>query len=304
MSLASSSFRLRPHRINTFYPSLSHVRGKKKTSKAPLSISVKLRKDFPGYGRTGTIVPVPFGSMRNYFYPEGIADYIPAPVIRRLKRDNTLVERDRLFGMAKVESNMPELESSPAEPEAVRKIKERIPKLDLNVLPPDRAFKLLDETLPPTIEFHRRPIEPLETRRRRDSQDSDVREAQTIAPSSEVSPRQVADNIYGSVTISDITNSIRALLDAKQLSGLLINLPDEDISFVELGETNERADKIKKLGDYTYEIKIKGQDEVLRRSVRVLAEDPDEPVNVEAPPGGHSVSMDGGASDSKRMSSP
>ena len=274
----------------------------------------------------GAIVPVPYGSMRNFYYPEAVADYIPAPEVRQMRRTNAVIERDRLFGMKTPEAEAEEIavkeDPRRPRPRAIERSEKRAPKLDLNVLPvratllswiarthpnseqPDRAFKMLNDAVPSTIEFYRRPIAPLVTRRQKNAQKAEVSEAETIAPAPGTSPRQVADNIYGSVTTADITTSIRALLAVKELSGALLQLPDEDVSFVDLGETKERADKLKKLGDFEFEVKIRGHDRVLRRHVRVLPEDPQEPVNRGPAPGGPAVSMNGMPSDAERMDNP
>lgn len=59
-------------------------------------------------------------------------------------------------------------------------------------------------------------------------------------------------------------------------------LPDEDIRFVHLGGTGGRddegmtADRVKKLGVFEYEIRVKGVEgavEPLKRNVRVLSDD-------------------------------
>ena len=95
-----------------------HIRGKKKTANRRTSIPVRLLRDLPEYGRKGSIfdsvvwqqmlihhaslgsvVPIPMGPMRNYYFPARIADYIQPDEMRRLKKADTKFERDVTFGM-------------------------------------------------------------------------------------------------------------------------------------------------------------------------------------------------------------
>lgn len=49
---------------------------------------------------------------------------------------------------------------------------------------------------------------------------------------------------------------------------------DEDIRFVS-GNDESEMDRVKHLGDYNIEVKIRGAEQVVRRVVRVLAEEED-----------------------------
>lgn len=94
--------------------------------------------------------------------------------------------------------------------------------------------------------------------------------------------------------MSDIAASVRALLHQRGLAGLVV-LPDEDIKFVELSPRDEgvaagstleadggdvapsvatQTDRVKSLGEFAYEISVRGvEDRPIRRTVRVVADD-------------------------------
>lgn len=52
-----------------------------------------------------SIVPVPIGQMRNYYYPRRIAEYVTMTEARDIKRNNVTVERDVLFGRVVAETS-------------------------------------------------------------------------------------------------------------------------------------------------------------------------------------------------------
>lgn len=123
----------------------AQIRGKKKNARPSANISVKLLQDLPAYGRKGmsrhisltghlltsswigVIVPVPIGQMRNYYYPNHIAEYVTMAQAKDLKRNNVTVERDVLFGR-KIDED-----SSAATKAAARKAMEPT-KMDLQMM--------------------------------------------------------------------------------------------------------------------------------------------------------------------------
>lgn len=46
--------------------------------------------------------------MRNYYFPKHLADYIPLPELKQLKRSNAVIERDYQFGMQKEQEALDE----------------------------------------------------------------------------------------------------------------------------------------------------------------------------------------------------
>ena len=151
--------------------------------------------------------------------------------------------------------------------------------------------------MPLTLDFYRTPIFPLESRQSAEentTSNKPVSEAEAAAPPNDVSPRQVPDNIYGSVSVEDISTAVKALLHQRGMTGLVV-LPDEQVQFVNIAGTKQRANKVKRLGEYTYEIRIKGHDERIRRNVRVMSNDGAEPKEDEAPPSGPGSAVSVGA---------
>ena len=253
--------------------------------------------------------------MRNHFHPKQLATYLPFPELVALRRSATPLERDTTFQIpgptiereAIRECNQP----------AAKALRQPEPKpVELNLLPPAQAHTLLDQVIPPTLEFFRTPIgSPEERQRKSENPDAEalgkVKEAHTESPAAGETPRQTAANIYGSVSVSDITQSVKALLLSRGLSGRIV-FPEEEVRFVHLGEelgtesegVGITADKIKKLGEFEYEIKVKGWDgESIRRVCRVLSDDEREPAQ-KGPPTtgpGSAVSIGGPSTEEKAM---
>lgn len=246
--------------------------------------------------------------MRNVYYPQSKADYVAAEDLKRLKRDGVAIERDFAFGRS-----MQPGETSGATDETAT------PRVDLKMLSvsfslfnqvgvhmltpsqPRDAFRLLDEVVPPTLDFYRTPIAAVETRREPEAKRTSQEEALQAAPPPKMTPRQSPDNIYGSVSADDVDLAIKALLQNQGMGGL-VTLPEEDIRFVHIAGTETEAPRIKKLGEYEYEIRIRGHEDVIRRAVRVLPDDIEE-ANREIPEHGPSVAI-GGPDDVERVQQP
>lgn len=77
-------------------PVTIQTRGKKTMPKSD-TITVRLLEDTPTFGRAGAVVPVPRGQMRNRWFPQKIASYVLAPELKKLKQNNTPIERDFAF---------------------------------------------------------------------------------------------------------------------------------------------------------------------------------------------------------------
>jgi len=77
-------------------------------------------------------------------------------------------------------------------------------------------------------------------------------------------------SIFGSVSTSDVATSIKALLASTELAGRII-LNDDDIHFTDSEVAS--AGKIKQVGEYEIEIRVKGREESIKRKVRVLPVD-------------------------------
>jgi hypothetical protein len=76
-------------------------------------------------------------------------------------------------------------------------------------------------------------------------------------------------SIYGSVTTADVADNVRAILAEDDLGARVVLTP-EDITFVEEGE---EKDRVKHLGVFEIDIRIKGAIESIRRTIRVNAQE-------------------------------
>lgn len=149
----------------------------------------------------------------------------------------------------------------------------------------ERATEILDQKLPAQILFYRVPINepsPTTTTDAAPSPDS-VREqrrqhaspaaAALAAASSPTSPpvnvgdSQHVNPIFGSVSTSDIADSIKALL-AQDEEGARIVLSAEDVTIL-TGEGVEGGDRVKSLGEFPVEVKVRGGRDTVRRIVSV-----------------------------------
>lgn len=85
----------------------------------------------------GSIVPVPIGQMRNYYFPQRMADYVPLKEAQKLKKAGFIAQRDVSFGRRKEDdagAEMKDVKTSllklPARP-----TRQRQPvRIDLNLL--------------------------------------------------------------------------------------------------------------------------------------------------------------------------
>jgi len=217
--------------------------------------------------------------MRNHYYPRHIAAYVTMVEAKDIKRNSIMVERDVLFGrdVDKPTSERVKL--------AARKAKE-VTKVDIqmmavsaerqctatsrlaNALQPEDAFKALSDAIPPRLDFYRAVISAPEAST---SPESERDEAKAAQASGNTVEGKLATNIYGSVSAADVAGAVRAVLQQKDLAGRIV-LEDSDIKFIRAGTGEDAADRVKQIGEYVVEVKVKGHEEAIRRKVRVLAE--------------------------------
>lgn len=139
------------------------------------------------------------------------------------------------------------------------------------MLQPERASELLDEKLPSQIIFYRVPIvDPkstsfaLETERTGDASPAAAALAAASAP---VAPSLMfeVEKIFGSVSTADMAESIKALLAMDEESARIV-VGGEDITMI--GTAGEDAgvegDRLKAVGDFLIEIRVKGGEPVQR----------------------------------------
>lgn len=93
--------------------------------------------------------------------------------------------------------------------------------------------------------------------------------AVSVAAQEAARPKASKTSIYGSVTTADIAENIRAVL-AEDDVGARVVLTSDDITFVEEGE---EKDRVKHLGVFEIDIRIKGATDNIRRTIKVNAQD-------------------------------
>ncbi|KZF21143.1 hypothetical protein L228DRAFT_248915 [Xylona heveae TC161] len=248
-------------------PFVQQIRGKKKLAQQSSSLKVRLLQDVPKYGRRGAIIPVAAGRMRNQWYPNGMAEYVSTIQIRELGLEGAKFERDATF-----RPDQPEKKTEIWEKKEKKAKKHEQIGVDVPLLSPQRVTEILTTVVPERIEFYRTPIAvPREEKATPKSRSRAVNSAAAdLAAASEPAPGQEVVGIHGSVSTADIASSIKALLGGNQETARVV-LSAEDIHFV--GRRRQQGegetDRVKELGDFEVEIRLKGAPGVVRRTVSI-----------------------------------
>ncbi|KAL2046351.1 hypothetical protein N7G274_001798 [Stereocaulon virgatum] len=264
-------------------PFFTQIRGKKKTAKRPTTIKVKLLEDIKGYGKQGSITLVEPGRMRNSWFPRHKAEYVTVSTLQGLKPREVVAERDVTFGMTKEET----AEALPAEKEQV--LEAPTVQTKTKLLPSERATEIMESLLPSHVVFYRTPISiseedtpeppPIRPRRAATSAAAELDAASEPLPKP---PKPQLAKLFGSVSTADVADSFKAILDQTE-EGSRVVLGAEDIKFLgteqlegaESQETGIEGGRIKALGDFKVEARVKGGDTVIR-TVSVRAQEEDE----------------------------
>ncbi len=144
---------------------------------------------------------------------------------------------------------------------------------------PQRATEIISSTLPSHLEFYRTPIvdpepeAPQDQPPNRPSRKQAASEAAAeLAAVEDSLPKPQAVTIYGSVSTADIAESIKVMLAASE-EGARVVLSAEDITIITDDGTvsGAEADRLKTLGEFEVDIRVKGGDAV-RRFISVLAQ--------------------------------
>lgn len=138
-----------------------------------------------------------------------------------------------------------------------------------------QATEIISTILPPKLVFYTSPIPNTES----EVKPSEPSGRSINAIGGNIEPRSQDElvnkttRIFGSVTTADIADSIKAMLAQNEL-GRRVVLGAEAISTVKRSENDPgvEADRLKALGEFDIEIRIKGGD-VVRRAVSVRAQD-------------------------------
>ncbi|KAL8825636.1 MAG: hypothetical protein Q9170_007717 [Blastenia crenularia] len=246
-------------------PLHSQIRGKKKSSKQPHTINVRLLEDIRGYGRKGSIIPIAPGRMRNIYYPQRKAEYVTAAQLRTTNQKDILLERDFNFGVERAKGN-----AAPEEEDKVVDVK-------IEMLTPKQAHFLIEAVLPPTIVFYRPPIATSEAELQpQPSLGSSINAIGGEVPVQRApEPKPLITKIFGSVKTSHMVNTIKAVL-AEDKDGARVVLGPEDIHIIDEAseERGVEEDRLKALGEYEIEIRLKDM-EPIKRTVSIRAQEVD-----------------------------
>lgn len=256
---SSSLTRLR-HTLTTPDPfTLTHsltrtqYRGKKKLPTST-TIPIRLLKNIARYGRAGSLVAVSPGTMRNSFFPKGLAAYLSAAEQRTL--GDSVGERDYTYGLkaaqlaAKEETRSKILDSAIYSAPAGMGVS------------PVRALELLRKFVPPVIEYFRVPVQTAV------GEGTGMGGAEVVGP---VTTREIAETIR-----NKLLDGASAQGDA-QAAKVMVGPRDIHIKggVDALGRTAEEAgdavDRINKLGSFSVVITVRGGGEMLTK-VRVLTQ--------------------------------
>ncbi|KKY17213.1 putative ribosomal protein l9 rnase h1 [Diplodia seriata] len=258
--------------LRPWSPFHQQARGAKKASRLPQThtLTVRLLKDVKAYGRKGSLVPVTRGMMRNQWFPARKADYVTPTQLRELKAEDVPVERNYMFGMdepeAREEETGPEvLEIAPPKP------------IEVKGVSPERAMQLIDIFVPPRITLIKEIAkaqpgqtepkeEPKEQPRPRGMSAADVLAAASAVPAK---PADTRVRLHGSVSTADIVTFIKTQLMTNEEASRVV-LSERDVQFLGGTEPNDDT-RIKYLGDYEVEIKIKGSEGGVRRRLRIMS---------------------------------
>lgn len=240
--------------------------------------------------------------MRNKWYPTGTADYVTMPELKKLRLTNTAVERDFNFGLddgRKVTNDAMAPWQKDIPGDIKRMSNEEVvdasafqKKTPVERLSPERSAELVEQFVRPRLEFYRQPIleekkeegdaEPEaatpEARRKAGYGSGAGAELLAARTGGYVEPQmekktQEPQAIYGSVSPLDVLQAVRASL-AEDDDAQRVVLAEQDVSFVELPETEGESSKVvKHVGEFAVEIKVKGAERAVRRVVVVIPQE-------------------------------
>jgi ribosomal protein L9 len=130
----------------------------------------------------------------------------------------------------------------------------------------------MSEAIPQTLEFHRQPNSSSTTSYLPKHSSETGEPAAALSPTAS-DQRVQADSlsIYGSVSALDIIKYIKTKLDESPDGARVVPLSSEDIRFTSTLSEVE-PERIKHLGEFEVEIKLKGSQEPILRTIKVLPE--------------------------------
>ncbi|KAI9661036.1 MAG: hypothetical protein M1821_009363 [Bathelium mastoideum] len=265
--------------LEAYTVSRQHIRGKKRLANGASVMTVRLLRDKKGFGRKGSIVPISTGRMRNDWFPRGVADYLTQAEVKDLRLKNTPIERDYAFVSAKHSEQQrqerlehEEEEREKAEEEALEERMEAITKGQHGSserLTPQRATELVSIFVPNRLNFYRPKIEQDPQGPNKDTATAGAgSRAEVPLTAKGQTQSMLPDAIYGSVSIADVLSSVRAVLSNNDEASRIV-LSEEDLTF-QGGIAEDSRSAIKRLGEFTVSIQVKGAATPVRRTIRVL----------------------------------
>ena len=131
-------------------------------------------------------------------------------------------------------------------------------------------MKIVSKLLPKNIDFYRTPIASISPAPQQHSPSIPATSAISAAAQGAAHPKESQEvSIYGSVSATDIAENLRAIL-AEDSEGSRVVLTPEDIVFVHKGE---EKDRVKHLGSFEIDIRVKGVTAAVRRAITVKAQE-------------------------------
>ena len=240
--------------------------------------------------------------MRNKWFPTGVAEYVTMPELKKLRLSNAAfsVERDFQFTLKKPEyepktSKIAETIDTRLNPDEIVSASAFQKKVEVEKLTPERSVELLDFFLGPQLDFYRQPIieekeaeeeevpeEPL-PKKKEIPQYGGGAATELLAARMDKSPvakivekiveKPQMQAIYGSVSSLDVLQAVRAAL-AEDDEAKRVVLSEDDIQFVDLPETEgETTRVVKHVGDFAFEINVRGAETPVRRLVSVIPQE-------------------------------
>ncbi|KAH0562240.1 hypothetical protein GP486_003063 [Trichoglossum hirsutum] len=191
-----------------------------------------------------------------------MAEYMTRSQLKQLDLKVSTVERDVTFMALKPPSRPGKDDSGDI-------------SVKLTLLTPQRAAQILSNTVPPVLIFYRPPIAAAQPGKALPRPGAAVSSAAAdLAAASEPPSSLEPTGIYGSVSTADVATSIRALLATDEEGSRVVISPEEIIFLNSISEEDELGDvdRVKRLGDFEVEIKVKGMKDSLKKTVRVLPE--------------------------------
>ncbi|KAL9014994.1 MAG: hypothetical protein Q9173_000371 [Seirophora scorigena] len=271
-------------------PFHQQIRGKKKSTKGPHHVNVRLLEDIRGYGRKGSIIPIAPGRMRNIYFPQRKAEYVTSAQIRAMGgRKELIIERDFGFG---IETPAQQQEQPGDDSNTPDTVNVRMDLLTVSFLSPyqprrktfgktkekpddgrqhQRTSEIIEALVPQELIFYRVPITAPEPT----SSPEPLGRSVTAEALAQPMPAPIT-RIFGSVSTADMVDAIKAVL-AEDEEGARVVLSAEDVYIDEEAseESGVEADRLKALGEYRVEIRLKGVVDAIRRGVNIRAVETD-----------------------------